>query len=66
MKYRRGLTALVVAILIAPLLSTAADIRKKSEAVASIDQHQAELIGLSDRIWSFAETALRETRSAWC
>jgi len=36
----------------------------KQEAVASIDRQSAEMIGLSDQIWAFAETALREARSA--
>jgi aminobenzoyl-glutamate utilization protein B len=36
----------------------------KLEAVAIIDDHQAELIGLADQVWAFAETALHETRSA--
>ena len=30
----------------------------------SVDQHASELIGLSDQIWAFAETALREHKSA--
>lgn len=37
---------------------------KKNAAVASIESHRSELTDLSDRIWRFAETALRETRSA--
>jgi len=36
----------------------------KEAAVASIDTHRSELTGLSDQIWRFAETALRETRSS--
>ena len=36
----------------------------KQKAVASIDRQSAEMTGLSDQIWAFAETALRETRSA--
>ena len=36
----------------------------KDEAVAAVDAHGAELIGLADQIWAFAETGLRETRSA--
>jgi aminobenzoyl-glutamate utilization protein B len=36
----------------------------KQKAVASIDRQSAEMTGLSDQIWGFAETALRETRSA--
>jgi aminobenzoyl-glutamate utilization protein B len=38
--------------------------KNKDEVVASIEKHKAELIGLSDQIWRFAETALRETRSS--
>jgi aminobenzoyl-glutamate utilization protein B len=36
----------------------------KRAAVASIDRHSAEIIHLSDQVWAFAETALREHRSA--
>jgi aminobenzoyl-glutamate utilization protein B len=52
---------------IALLCSTvlfAADMKTKEAAVASIEKHKAELINLSDQIWGFAETALRETKSA--
>jgi aminobenzoyl-glutamate utilization protein B len=33
-------------------------------AVAAVDQHAAEIIKLSDQVWEFAETALREHRSS--
>jgi aminobenzoyl-glutamate utilization protein B len=36
----------------------------KKAAVASVDRQAQALIGLSDQIWEFAETALRETRSS--
>lgn len=36
----------------------------KEAATASIDRHRSELTGLSDQVWRYAETALRETRSA--
>jgi aminobenzoyl-glutamate utilization protein B len=36
----------------------------KLAAVSSVDRHAAQLAGLSDRIWAYAETALREHRSA--
>jgi aminobenzoyl-glutamate utilization protein B len=36
----------------------------KEAAVASIDRHRSELTGLSDQIWRYAETALREARSS--
>ena len=36
----------------------------KQKAVSSIDRQALEMTRLSDQIWAFAETALRETRSA--
>jgi len=36
----------------------------KDAVIRSVDTHQQELIKLSDQIWAYAETALRETRSA--
>jgi aminobenzoyl-glutamate utilization protein B len=36
----------------------------KLAAVHSVDRHAGELIALSDRIWAYAETALREHQSA--
>ena len=36
----------------------------KLAAVSAIDRHAAGLAGLSDRIWAYAEIALREHRSA--
>ncbi|MDZ7360432.1 MAG: amidohydrolase [candidate division KSB1 bacterium] len=44
--------------------SFAGGLKKKSAAVASIEKHQPELIQLSDQIWAFAETALKETKSS--
>ena len=41
-----------------------ADPRKKQAAAATIEARRAELIALADQVWGFAETALRETRSA--
>jgi aminobenzoyl-glutamate utilization protein B len=43
---------------------TKADVRKKQAAAASIEAQRAELIALADQVWGFAETALKETRSA--
>jgi aminobenzoyl-glutamate utilization protein B len=40
------------------------DIKKKEEVVASIEKQRSELIKLSDQVWSFAETALLETKSS--
>jgi aminobenzoyl-glutamate utilization protein B len=36
----------------------------KREALASVDRHREDLVGLADRVWAYAETALRERRSA--
>jgi aminobenzoyl-glutamate utilization protein B len=36
----------------------------KQSAVSAVDRHAAELAELSDRIWAYAEIALREHRSA--
>jgi aminobenzoyl-glutamate utilization protein B len=56
--------ALLIAVLILPLLTFGGDLKKKEQAVASIEKHKTELTHLSDQIWGFAETALRETRSS--
>jgi aminobenzoyl-glutamate utilization protein B len=36
----------------------------KKEAVALVDRQMADMTRLSDQVWGFAETALKETRSA--
>jgi aminobenzoyl-glutamate utilization protein B len=76
MRIRVLLTALIVAamasIAIAPatLASTptavtaAKETPAKRAALAAIDRQAADLTNLSDRIWAYAETALREKRSA--
>jgi aminobenzoyl-glutamate utilization protein B len=59
-------------LMVAPLLAAAAAapapagarLEAKRAAVESIDRQRARLTALSDRIWRYAETALRETRSA--
>jgi aminobenzoyl-glutamate utilization protein B len=48
----------------APPAASKADLRKKQAAVASVDAQRADLVSLADQVWAFAETALRETRSA--
>jgi aminobenzoyl-glutamate utilization protein B len=45
-------------------LAAGASVKKKEEAVASIERHRAEIIALSDQVWGFAELALKEVRSA--
>ncbi len=36
----------------------------KTYVMQSVDKHQQELIAISDKIWAYAETALRENKSA--
>ncbi|UQD56183.1 amidohydrolase [Flavobacterium sp. K5-23] len=37
---------------------------KKKAIIASVDKHEQELIKLSNQVWEFAETAMKETKSA--
>jgi aminobenzoyl-glutamate utilization protein B len=58
---------LVLALSLLPLPALAADPKPspaKQAAVASVETHRAELVDLSDKIWRYAETALRETKSS--
>ena len=64
MKVRLTATLLFIALALHPLLAFGGDLKKKEDAVASIEKHKSELTDLSDQIWRFAETALRETRSS--
>jgi aminobenzoyl-glutamate utilization protein B len=61
-------TSLLACLLICVLAVTpavAAEVEPAKEAaVAAVDAHRVELIDLADQVWAFAETALRETRSA--
>ncbi|HXF41362.1 MAG TPA: amidohydrolase [Blastocatellia bacterium] len=57
-------TISIIMLLTNAAAAVAADGKNKDEVVASIEKHKGELIGLSDQIWGFAETALRETRSS--
>lgn len=36
----------------------------KTAIIQSVDKHQHELISISDKVWAYAETALREHKSA--
>jgi aminobenzoyl-glutamate utilization protein B len=47
-----------------PAAVSRADPRKKQAVVDAIGARAGELTSLADQVWSFAETALRETRSA--
>jgi len=60
----RGAAVALACLLIIPQLIFGGSLKKKKEAVASIEKHKAEITGLSDEVWSFAETALLETRSS--
>jgi aminobenzoyl-glutamate utilization protein B len=57
-----------LAAMLLPLLvllpGSTADPKLKQDAIASVDKRATDLVGLSDKIWGFAETALRETRSS--
>jgi aminobenzoyl-glutamate utilization protein B len=65
MTIRLHRTAILLAmLLVVPYMIFGASLKKKEEAVASIEKHEAEIVGLSDKVWSFAETALLETRSS--
>jgi aminobenzoyl-glutamate utilization protein B len=57
-------TALVLCCFTAALANGGAPSAAKKAAVQSVDKHADELTGLSDEIWAYAETALREHRSA--
>jgi aminobenzoyl-glutamate utilization protein B len=56
--------ALLAAAANTPPVISKADVRKKQAAAETIDARRADLVSLADRIWAFAETALKETRSA--
>jgi aminobenzoyl-glutamate utilization protein B len=59
-----SVTILLAGLLIVSQLAAGVSVKKKEEAVASVEKHKAEIIGLSDEVWGFAETALLETRSS--
>jgi aminobenzoyl-glutamate utilization protein B len=55
----------VVALCAIPWVSQAASPSPaKRAAVASVTAHSGDLISLSDKIWAYAETALREHKSS--
>ena len=47
-----------------PAWSQDAKTANKAQALASIEKRKSDLIALSDRIWAYAETALKEHKSA--
>jgi aminobenzoyl-glutamate utilization protein B len=62
--HHRGAGIALAVLLIIPQLMFGGSVKKKEEAIASIEKHKAEIIDLSDQVWGFAETALLETRSS--
>lgn len=66
---RRFISLGLAIVLTLPLLAAdkqaAVDnVEVKELAVADIDRHEKDMIQLSDEIWAYAETALRETKSS--
>ena len=59
-----GAAVVLAGLLIVSQLAAGVSVKKKEEAVASVERHKAEIIDLSDQVWGFAETALLETRSS--
>lgn len=59
----RPIAAMTLPLLLA-FPRAAADPKLKQEAIAGVEKRAPDLIGLSDKIWAFAETALRESRSS--
>ncbi len=58
---------IMVSLLFIPQLLAAQKIASsinKKMVLAAVEKHQQELIQLSDAVWGFAETAMRETKSA--
>lgn len=60
----RSVAAVVVAVALPFASASAQTSPNKEAAVASIERHRPELVDLSDQVWRFAETALRETKSS--
>jgi aminobenzoyl-glutamate utilization protein B len=57
-------TLLALSAIFSSPSANATEIKKKEEAVASIEKRKADMIKLSDQIWAYAETALREHKSS--
>jgi aminobenzoyl-glutamate utilization protein B len=65
MRFRRALPFLPALALVLPAVASAQAPRAtKQAAVAQVERQRADLVSLSDRIWAFAEVALREDSSA--
>jgi aminobenzoyl-glutamate utilization protein B len=58
-------TVIVLLLLTSPLFAADAKfIDDKKAALATIEKSSAEMTALSDRVWAYAETALKETQSS--
>ncbi|HTU68652.1 MAG TPA: amidohydrolase [Steroidobacteraceae bacterium] len=58
------LVPVLLCVCMLSVAQAAAPSATKRAVVASVDQHAAELAGLSDKIWGYAETALKEHKSS--
>jgi aminobenzoyl-glutamate utilization protein B len=61
---RSTLPVLVCSFLLTASSAYAQPSSAKAEALVRVERQRADLVGLSDRVWELAETALREDRSA--
>jgi aminobenzoyl-glutamate utilization protein B len=61
---RSSATFAVLVTFVAPALAQTPASQARDKAVASVDRQASGMTRMSDQIWTFAETALRETRSA--
>ena len=52
----------LASLLLIPVVTWASE--NKKDAMSSIERQRPELIKLSDQVWAFAETALKETKSS--
>lgn len=64
MKIRSTVLSCVLVGFLAVGALGAGDVKKKEAAAASLEKHKTDLVKLSEQIWAFAETALRETKSS--
>ena len=55
---------LLLLLLATPLFAEVKFVAEKKGAAATIDKTSAEMTALSDKVWAFAETALKETQSS--
>lgn len=60
---KRTLRSFVALLALVSANASAAE-KTKQEVISSIERQRPELIRLSDQVWAFAETALRETKSS--